>query len=160
MPNNQSDKLQTLLDWERQLHEELVELQAKRNELNEEIGRKETQVRNLRELLEIEGLPVRDDRNKAASLNCSVADAAYQLINEVGQPLYYKDIAERLMDTGVAIPGRDPQANLLSYIVRDHRFQRTGRGTYALLEWGLRPKLAKKGSLGRKKVKSRTLRAT
>ncbi|MBI2917612.1 MAG: winged helix-turn-helix domain-containing protein [Chloroflexi bacterium] len=153
--SNADDKLEALLDWKHRLDDELGELRAQRDELNEAIARKETQGRNLRELLESEGYVAEDAMDGKQPSNGSVADAAYELVKKVGQPLYYKDLADRLIDAGLSIPGRDPHANLLSYMVRDQRFQRTGRGTYALAEWGLRPRRPKGASGSRKRSGSR-----
>lgn len=153
-----NEKLQPLLEWKRQLDEELAELRTKREELCEVIARKESQARNLRELLESEGYQAEESRNGVEPPKHSVVDAAYELVSAGGQPLYYKDLADRLIDAGVSIPGRDPQANLLSYIVRDQRFQRIARGTYALAEWGLRPKRSGKSARGRKKRRSEASR--
>lgn len=146
------DKLQPLLDWKQSLDQELETLQVKRAELNEAIARKEAQARNLRELLESEGHLVEKNAGNRNSPTDSITDAAYAVVKKIGQPLYYKDLADRLVDAGTSIPGRDPNANLLSYMARDQRFQRVGRGTYALVEWGLRPK--------RKAKASRTQKAT
>ena len=150
-----TDRLETLLAWKRKLDEELQELRARQNELNETIAHKETQVRNLRELLESEGHVVAGDPGREQAPNGSVADAAWRLIKDIGQPVYYKDLAERLRESGVTIPGRDPQANLLSYIARDQRFKRIARGTYALTEWRLRPKGKKRASQKRKTGRGR-----
>lgn len=139
-----ADRIQALLQWQRQLADQLAELWSRRDELNEAIARKETQARNIRELLQSEGYGVEGIVGNLRPPNGAVADAAYELIKDGGQPLYYKDLADRLIDAGLPIPGRDPQANLLSYVVRDQRFQRISRGTYALAEWGLRVKSSRR----------------
>ncbi len=63
----------------------------------------------------------------------SVRDAAYELLRELHQPLHYKEIASRLIQRNVNIPGKNSQATLLSKISRDKRFKRTKkRGVYTL----------------------------
>lgn len=146
MTSINTERLQPLLDWKRKLDEELRELRCQRDELNAVIVRKEAQARNLRELLESEGYLPRDTESGSGSSNGSVGDAAYEVIKKTGQPMTYRDVTDRLLEAGVSIPGRSPQANLLAHLVRDQRFQRVGRGTYALAEWGLRPKRIRKSA--------------
>jgi hypothetical protein len=47
-------------------------------------------------------------------------------------------LADKLREIGVHIPGNDRAANLLSHIGRDERFQRVKSGTYVLTEWKTR----------------------
>jgi len=69
----------------------------------------------------------------------SVTDAVFRLLEELRQPLHYKDIVLRLQGKGIYVPGRDPAATLLSRINRDNRFKRTTkRGVYGLSTWRLR----------------------
>ena len=147
------DRLTSLLGWKHQLDEELQELRARQCELGEAIAHKEGQLRNLRELLDSEGYAMEDARGEDRPPNGSIGDAAFALIKEIGQPVYYKELAERLGESGVTIRGRDPGANLISHLARDRRFARVARGTYALSEWGLRPK--KKGRAPRKQKATR-----
>jgi len=141
-----TEELGALVEWKERLEAELQDLRAQRNELSETIARKEAQARNLRELLDSEGYVKQDARDRTDRSNGSVADAAYELVSKAGQPMHYRDLADRLIDAGVSIWGRDPHANLLSYVARDARFQRIGRGTYALAEWGLKSRSRKKTS--------------
>lgn len=138
MDGANGDRLETLLAWQRELDQELEGLRAKQTELSKSIGLREAQSRNLRELLQIEQQSGQDSPPVNGSETDSLADAAYEAVKEIGEPVYYKDLAEHLVGIGVAIPGRDPKANLLSYIARDERFKRIKRGTYALAEWNIR----------------------
>ena len=149
-----TEKVKALVEWNETLQADLRSLRTQRDELNDTISKKETQARNLCELLESEGYVMQEPGEGRKASNGSVADEAYKLVSEGGQPIYYKDIADRLIDAGVSIPGRDPQANLLSYIARDQRFRRIGRGMYSLTEWGLKPKNPKKSSRNRRRTKS------
>jgi hypothetical protein len=78
----------------------------------------------------------------------SVTDAAFGLLEEVHRPIHYKEIAAKLLDRNVFIPGKNPEATLLSRINRDSRFKRAKkRGVYALSTWRIRrvkPKRAKR----------------
>ena len=66
----------------------------------------------------------------------SITDAAFNLLEELHQPMHYKDIAAKLQKRNIYIPGKNPAATLLSRISRDDRLKRTQtRGVYALSTW-------------------------
>jgi len=56
-------------------------------------------------------------------------DVAYELIQHDG-PMYYEALLGRLRAQGIAVPGRNPGANLIAHMSRDKRFARVGRGIY------------------------------
>jgi hypothetical protein len=58
-------------------------------------------------------------------------DVAYDLIQQEG-PLYYDALLGRLREQGIAVPGRNPGANLIAHMSRDKRFTRVGRGIYGI----------------------------
>lgn len=65
-------------------------------------------------------------------------DHCEQIILQVGRPMHVKELQARLLDTGVPIPGRGTEANLITRLQRsDGRFVRTGRGTYAPASLGV-----------------------
>lgn len=144
MELGQSDRVRTLLSWRDQVRKELAELRERQSRLGEEVSKKDGQLRSILALLESEGYA--EGRSIASGLdpNGSIADCAYSVLRESGQPTYYKDLAARIMEMGISIPGKDAAANLLSHIGRDDRFQRVKRGTYALTEWKV-PKQKKRG---------------
>jgi hypothetical protein len=74
---------------------------------------------------------------KSATLDAiSYIDAAYKLLENVGQPLHYRTIYGKLKEQGVYVPGKDAAATLLVKMSRDDRFKRIRkRGTYALSFW-------------------------
>ncbi len=81
-------------------------------------------------------------------------DAAYRLLERLHRPMQYRDIASKLQEQRVYIPGNDPAATLLSGITRDARFKRTAkRGVYALTTWRVRS--AKPKSSKRAKTRKR-----
>lgn len=70
------------------------------------------------------------------------AQEVVNLLEEVGQPLHYRDIHRELVqrghsvDAGIGpVPPGDPAARLLSRFFKDPRLYRPQRGTYALVEW-------------------------
>lgn len=82
---------------------------------------------------------VDDSATSAIAAGASIADAASNLLEELHQPMHYKEIAARLGGRNIYIPGKDPAATLLSRMCRDNRFKRTRkRGTYALSAWSVR----------------------
>jgi hypothetical protein len=81
----------------------------------------------------------RHDSAAFATAGASITDAASELLEELHQPMHYKDIAAQLVERNVYIPGKDAAATLLSRMCRDSRFKRTKkRGTYALSTWQVR----------------------
>lgn len=78
----------------------------------------------------------------------SVTDAVFALLEELHQPLHYRDMAFKLQDRNIYVPGKDPAATLLSRINRDNRFKRAAkRGVYGLSTWRMqrsKPRRAKR----------------
>ncbi len=76
----------------------------------------------------------------------SMADAAYKVLRETGQPLHYAYIVNELITNGlISTRGLTPGASLLSIISRENaarlsrgelpRFDALGDGVYGLVEW-------------------------
>jgi hypothetical protein len=131
------DALQRRLD---ELKDAIGSEQVKARDLVEAIGSKEEQVAHIIQLLAAEGVRVRDASSGEAGRK-SVSDMAYELLADrpEQEPIHYRDLADLIMAEGEFIPGRNPGANLISHLSRDERFVRTGRGTYGLASWGLKP---------------------
>ena len=60
------------------------------------------------------------------------ADLVVALLDEIGRPLHYREIARELEARGVTAEGKDPANTLLSRYFDDPRLYRPKRGTYAL----------------------------
>jgi len=59
-------------------------------------------------------------------------DACERVVRQAGRPLHISELHKALIGSGVVIPGRGTEANLLVRLHRaSGRFVRTGRGTYA-----------------------------
>jgi hypothetical protein len=82
----------------------------------------------------------------------TVAELAYSYLSTLSQkqPKHYSEIANAILTAGKPLPGKDKAANLLTHITRDKRFVRVSRGTYGLLEWGLKAPATQ----GKRKAKS------
>jgi hypothetical protein len=61
-----------------------------------------------------------------------VADNVAEILMTAGTPLHISQIRTNYLETGRTIPGKGTYANLLAYMVRDRRFIRVAKGTYAL----------------------------
>lgn len=132
-----NEHITTLLNWQNQVREEIANLKKRQAELAVELSKKDTQLRNINSLLESEGYTKTSELASEMEYSGSIADCAYSILRDLGQPIYYKDLSRKMLDNGISIPGKDPPANLLTHISRDDRFTRTARGVYALTEWRL-----------------------
>ena len=152
-----------LLAKRRELAMKLGEIEEAVAELNEEYGQKlqEFQARkkpleealyHVEALLRLDGCGedssgthTHDTLSARSIPDGSITDVAFGVLEESGVPMHYRELAEKLLERSIYIPGRDSAATLLSRMSRDKRFKRGGkRGVYALSTW----------RLGRKKTKS------
>lgn len=157
LPKHKAGMKQILIMRRESLGKELQELDSVISRLQEEYSNKtgelqtkkkplEEALHHVEALLHFEGFYLDNNEsstksNTTASPNIkpSATNAAFQLLTEMHQPLHYKDLALKLQERNVYIPGKDPAATLLSRISRDNRFKRGGkRGTYALSTWRMR----------------------
>jgi hypothetical protein len=152
-PDGGGEIVEVLLKKRAQLLTELRQYDASMSKLQKEYSARLNQIRethrpvqdaldHVEALLQLEGWekPRSLDAGGAAKRENSDAisciDAAYKLLENVGQPLHYRTICGRLKEQGVYIPGKDAAATLLAKMSRDGRFKRIRkRGTYALSFW-------------------------
>lgn len=135
----QSAYIETL---QRKRDEVLTEVRKLRDDLsaiNTAIAGKENQLRNLDDLLALEGAasPSEDgDSLKGQAEGSKFIDHAYRLLSDAAKPMHYRELADLLTRDHVFVPGQDPAANLLAHMSRDVRFGRTrSRGVYGLSDW-------------------------
>lgn len=88
----------------------------------------------------------------------TTADLAYNYLSALSQkqPKHYSDIANAILASGKSLPGKDKAANLLTHITRDKRFIRVSRGTYGLVEWGLKPMATQRKRKTNNSIRKRT----
>jgi len=152
-PDGGGEILEVLLKKRGQLLTELRQHDASMAKLQKEYSTRLNQIRetqrpiqdalqHVEALLQLEGWekPKSPDVGGAAKSTTigaiSYIDAAYKLLENVGQPLHYRTIYGKLKEQGVYIPGKDAAATLLVKMSRDGRFKRIRkRGTYALSFW-------------------------
>jgi len=122
--------------------EVLKEIRSLRDQMSEISGRvalKESQLKNLEDLLSLEGDAAQNEGGSepdTAGTSAHFLEQAYRALEQAGKPMHYRELAELLTRDGAYIPGQDPGANLLSHMSRDGRFGRTrSRGVYGLTEW-------------------------
>lgn len=132
------------------------------SDITARLGAMEAQLRNLNELLALEGHPAAEPLGSSelglrrGSTSRRFLDAAWEVLKQTGKPLHYRELADRLITEGIAIPGQDPPANLIAHMARDGRFGRAaGRGVYGLSEWST----VKAASKGRTPGPGRAMRA-
>lgn len=156
-PKVQIDVKEALLGKRAQLTGELRELDAIISEVQREYSLRleqllaqkkplEDALYHVEALLRFEGQPPKKTLgigqgivSPTAIARTSVTDAVSSLLEELHQPMHYKDIAAKLQERNTYIPGKKPEATLLSRMSRDNRFKRTKkRGMYALSTWRVR----------------------
>lgn len=64
-------------------------------------------------------------------------DAACALLAASGRPLHYRKLCESITSSGIAIGGRNPEANLYAQMYQDARFTLLGFGLFGLTAWGI-----------------------
>jgi hypothetical protein len=133
------------------LREELVRLRASRDELTRQIADKESLAQQLQGLLRGEGVELADSRRPTATSADSIRDAAFSVVKEAGRPVHYRQICTALRDQGVEISGKDPAATLLTFITRDARLERVGRGIYGIAGQAPRPRPARQSTARKRK---------
>jgi hypothetical protein len=140
---------ENLTGWEATLSRQADDLRGEIGAKQAELLGIEERLKLVRRLLELEphGAPSnrRSDGKATASkaLNAKppeLEQAVAQILTEAGKPLHISAIRAELLERQIPIPGRGDDANIIVRLRRlDDQFTRTGRGTYALTEWGLEP---------------------
>ena len=70
--------------------------------------------------------------NRAVPNKQDSADAVVELLQEVGEPLHYRQIYEILTARGFEIKGKNPPNTLLARFFDDPRLERVRQGTYQI----------------------------
>jgi hypothetical protein len=119
---------------------EIDDLRRQAAEISGKLAIKESQLRNLDDLLafedgrvreasEFEMTPARERRS------ASFTDQTADILEQAAKPIHYRELVSLLADRQVHVPGKDPGANLIAHLTRDARFVRVGRGMYGLADW-------------------------
>ena len=134
-----SSYVQTLRNKREEVLADIRRLRAEMSELGAQVASKENQLKNIEDLLNLEGEVLETtggDGQEAGPSGSKFIDLAYRLLSDAGKPMHYRELAELLARDGAYVPGQDPAANLLAHMSRDERFGRTrSRGVYGLAEW-------------------------
>jgi len=171
-PQIQQDMISALLNRRERLRDELETLDAKAKALQQEYSHKleeiqaskkpvEEALNHVDALLRFEGYFLNSNQAQnstgeaeAARVEMSITDAAFRLLEELHKPIHYRDIALKLQERNIYIPGKNPAATLLSRINRDKRFKRAAsRGVYGLSTWRIRSQSKKRAKSRRPKVR-------
>lgn len=135
---NSEPTVEDLMKWRDQLADELGNAQVELSNAQKSIAEIEARMRLVVQLIQLEGSesshPVIHPETKE-----NLLDACERIIRETGEPLHIKALHSRLIEEDIPIPGKGTEANVISRLQRsDGRFIRTGRGMYALPEFGLK----------------------
>ncbi len=132
-----SSRTSALRRYLEEVESELANLEARRNEIDQHIERKNTERTYLRGLLDIRGAgggPLQLPRLTNAAADA--AELVVALLRETGSPLHYRAIEKELRSSGQYVAGgQDPANTLLAHYFNDPRLYRPSRGTYGLREW-------------------------
>lgn len=134
---------ENLQEWKQTLLQEIEDLKARLAPIETEIRVKREKLVAIDRLLNLETQPfeaIPALKNNSAALTTDkrkTADVAYEVLENTGIPMHYRDLYEAILKTGFQVRGEDPAANLIAHISIDPRFKRVKRGTYALKGWRL-----------------------
>jgi len=81
----------------------------------------------------------------------NVSDKIFEILRDAEHPLHITEIKNLYVSKGFTVPGQGTESNLLVYIVRDSRFARVSKGTYALTEAGVPTKIPTKPKTKRRR---------
>jgi uncharacterized coiled-coil protein SlyX len=72
--------------------------------------------------------------------NAELEEWLTKILEKSGQPMHITELRNALIERGVPLPGRGDEANIILRLSRaKDQFIRTGRGTYGLAAWGVKP---------------------
>ena len=154
---NQQEELET------ELQGVADRLRMRIQELETEIAPLQEQLSRLRVQLEFvdRALNARTDGSQSSvqspiaepSTKPGVAERIFEILRDAGRPLHVSEIKTQYERKGWQIPGQGNESNLLVYIVRDSRFTRVSKGTYALMADGAPPAVPSKPQRKRRRRK-------
>jgi hypothetical protein len=138
------------LDTTGQIEELRVRLELRLSELEEQLrplqmeaGKIRTQLDLITKLLRVTGDDGSAPESKKQSHNGGRAVEGQppavviaEILSTADRALHISEIRDRYLAMGRIIPGKGTEANLIAYIVRDQRFKRVAKGTYALAAEG------------------------
>lgn len=135
---NDKSNVGNVKDWRARLQEEMEKDKASLAGLQRKIKEAEQRIELLDRLLAMEGDSVPVKSEQIGTSPDEFLAACERIMRERGEPMHIRDIHAALIESGIPIPGKGNQANVISRLQRsDGRFIRTGRGMYGLPEFGL-----------------------
>lgn len=118
-------ELDGLHEWREQLLLEIENNDTQIRELQCQRGATYIQLKYVNALLGIATTTGERTQRSTAFL-----DACERILRASPEPMHVKDLAQRLTDDGVPLPGGGTIANLISRVWRSPRFKRVAPGTY------------------------------
>jgi len=71
-------------------------------------------------------------RSSKSSTSHPILKHVHEILKDHPQGLHYTKVYELLLEKGYKVPGKRPQNNLATYMARDTKLERVGRGVYIL----------------------------
>ena len=134
------------------LSKKIAKKQAELARITEEIKRDEVRLELYSGLLALEEGGNNHRVEKVSGPGRFVQECE-RILGKAGEPMHVNNIHEALLKAKVRIPGKGNLANVIARIQRSDTMHRTGKGIYALVEWGneeVKP-TRKKRVVGKKK---------
>jgi hypothetical protein len=127
------------------LLKKISEVEAEMHPLQEQVVRLKAQLDLVEKALQVgsKSAGPMDSHQGPAATKSSVPDRVIELLKEAGKALHVSEILSQYVAKGFAVPGQGKESNLLVYIVRDPRFIRVSKGTYALAQGEPHPTVTK-----------------
>lgn len=125
------------------LSDQIAELEGAIRPLQDQLTRSKAQLDLIERALQV-GTGVQQathSTSESAVAKPNVTDRVHDLLTEAGRPLHVSEIRNQYIAKGFTVPGQGNESNLLVYIVRDPRFIRVSKGTYAIAPDGDVPAL-------------------
>ncbi|MFC2064165.1 hypothetical protein ACFLXB_03605 [Chloroflexota bacterium] len=134
---NEKPTLATLVEWRDKAVKDLEISKEELINVQQKYKASEERLELFERLLALEGKIEPKESSFKVSATPDLIDECENILREAGNPLHIDIIHAKLLERGVAIPGRGNRANVITRIQRSNgKVIRTGRGIYGLPEFG------------------------
>jgi hypothetical protein len=135
------------------LRSRVHELEAEILPIQEQLSRLRVQLDFVERALNAGNVPPQPESQikDVASSKPNVSERVFEILRDAARPLHVTEIRNQYIAKGFTVPGQGTESNLLVYIVRDSRFTRVSKGTYALAALGVPTKIPAKPKTKRRR---------
>jgi len=151
------DTTRQIEELKARLSSRLAEVEEQLRPLQAEAGKIRTQLDLIAKLIRVSSTDAieknanREEGTDESSAGESPTDTIAQILSISDGPLHISEIHNRYLATGKMVPGKGTESNLIAYMVRDPRFRRVAKGTYALADGNQPPPMRKRQRRRRRK---------